>query len=632
MGNPFRRLARNNRVYRPVDDVFFEEIIADRARRFDAMELPLSSGAFAIARGVALLVSVCMAGRLLYLNMARNDAYTRRAFANSNRATEVAAPRGIIYDRFGVPLVEDVPDFALQIRVSELRAHPDAVQAVAGIIPRALSTEEIWSRADAERSDIVTIARGLTLAEVARARELRSDALVIENTYRRRYPYGESLAHILGYTGAVSPSDLSERPDLSRNDVVGKDGLELAYDDVLRGARGESVTYRDARGDAVERKVIAESASGEALVTTIDAEFQQFLYDRMKRQTTMLGSPGGAAIAVDPRTGEIISLVSLPAFDNNIFTDENRAEERARILISPSHPLFNRAISGTYSPGSTIKPLMGVAALAEHVVDTATRFFSAGYIDVPNPYDPDNPSRFLDWRPNGWVDIASALAKSSNIFFYYAGGGYGDFSGLGIQRINAYWKKFLLGDKTGVDLPGEARSLLPEPYEQEQRTGRPWLVGDTYNISIGQGDLLITPLQLIDTIAAIANKGVLYRPHVAKNGQPPAPLADLSVFRAEMAVVEQGMRDAVTEAYGTAHLLSDLPVAIAAKTGSAQILNNTKTNAFFVGYTPDAGPETPQLALLVLIEDARTGSSNAIPVARDAFAWYYEHRIKSSGQ
>ena len=278
---------------------------------------------------------------------------------------------------------------------------------------------------------------------------------------------------------------------------------------------------------------------------------------------------------------------------------------------------------------------MALAALHEGIVKPTDQFFSSGVLELPNPYDPENPSKFLDWRAHGWVDVYSALARSSNVYFYIVGGGWKDLGGLGVARIKAYWDRFRFGEKTGIDIPGEKSGMLLTQEEWEKRFQRNWRVGNTYNIAIGQGDMLVTPMRLVSFIGAIGNGGIMEEPHVVAevvsasgergNQHAPRIIADFSDLTNELRDVQQGMRDAVEKSYGTARALHDLAITASGKTGSAQIANNAKTNAFFVGYAPS---EDPEIAILVLIEDAKEGSLNTIPIAHDILEWYAEHRVQ----
>ncbi len=358
---------------------------------------------------------------------------------------------------------------------------------------------------------------------------------------------------------------------------------------------------------------------------------------------------------MDPQTGEILSLVSLPSFDNNKISSS--------MLVDPNRPLFNRAISGLYSPGSTIKPLVAVAALKEQVIDPLKQIFSPGYLDIPNPYNPGKPSRFLDWKPQGWINVYSAIARSSDVYFYILGGGFpsqfshsgiwngsDNISGLGIEKLRSYWQKFGLDQKTGIDIPGEKSGFLPDIAEKEKRSGTPWRLGDTYNVSIGQGDLVITPIELINYVSSLAAGGKTYQPFFVKkvedenggviNETSPKVIIDNSDLASFIKEAEKGMIDTSKKNYGTAYMLNDLPFTVASKTGSAQIELNTKENAFYVGYGPLEKFDTPskpdssqyepaprQIAVMILIENSLQGSLNAVPVARDVFQWYYNNRI-----
>ncbi|MBU4348317.1 hypothetical protein KJ671_02330, partial [Patescibacteria group bacterium] len=397
-------------------------------------------------------------------------------------------------------------------------------------------------------------------------------------------------------------------------------------DEYLKGVDGKIIVYRDAKGQIFDEKNIQLPESGENLALTIDFEFQKYFYERFEKALDDLGRKSGVGIAINPQNGEVLSLFSFPSFDNNIFSESGNNAEKNKILNSSSQPLFNRAISGLYTPASTIKPMVALAALEEKIITPEKQIFSSGFIEIPNPYNPANPSRFLDWKPNGWVDLHSAIAKSCNIYFYSIGGGFEDIKGLGIEKLKEYWEKFGLGKKTGIDLPAEEYGFLPSPQEKENRKNDIWRIGDTYNVSIGQGDLMVTPIQLISQISAISNGGKFYKPILIKDTNPEI-LIDFSNLSEYIEEVKIGMGDTVSKSYGTAHLLSSIPVEIGAKTGSSQVSNNTKTNALFVGFMP---LENPEIAILILVEDAKEGSLNAVPIAKDALEWYYWNRTKNS--
>lgn len=605
-----------------------EEIFNHQVRDEELLEVPLADRAFRFFALLAVIISLAIVGRIIGLSLARGEFYAQRAFANANDVTIQNPLRGIIFDRFGKPLVENESIFNIILIPSQLpkgEAEKNLfVSEVGGVL--GLSPEE-WPNILKDADLIfnrVLIAKVSDPQKIVALENLGYPAIQIENDYRRVYPGGPAFAHLLGYLGAVTKKDLADNQELSLTDDIGRAGLEGFYDKELRGVSGEMVQFRDAHGNLLGKKIVRQPKAGESLKTTIDGGLQEFFYEAMKRGLRNAGSPAGVGIALNPRDGSVLAMVSLPSFDNNAFSKID-SQTINSLLSDRSQPLFNRAIMGVYSPGSTIKPLVASAALKEDVIDTKREIFSAGFIEVPNPYNPSQPSRFVDWKPHGWVNFYSAIARSSNVYFYYLGGGFEDISGLGIERLKEYWQKFLLDKKTGIDLPGEQAGSLPDPDTKEKKTGQIWRLGDTYNVSIGQGDLLVTPIELINYIAAIANGGHLYQLRI-KEGDP-VELAYLDGLQEIFVEVEKGMLETVDKSYGTAYVLNDLPFQIAAKTGSAQTNNNTKLNALFVGYAPVPNPE---IVLLILAEDAPHGGLTAVPIAKEVLMWYYSNRISNS--
>lgn len=590
----------------------------------EALELPLSKRVFTLILATAVFFGFTALVRISFLSFYKGDFYAARSAMNAQKPIAIPSARGKIYDRFGNLLVKNESSYRLVLNPGLARRRKiDLRETIAGVSEilwiERLELLSILEKTDLEKSALVTLARNLSETEVKAIQKLDNPALEIQDDYRRQYRSGLSFSHLLGYTGMGE-----------LNDLRGKTGLEKYYDSLLAGSDGLRLMYRDSTGKILEEKLFEAPKNGENLYTTIDSGLQEYFYNRLSRALSALGRNVGVGIALNPQNGEVLALVNLPSYDNNVFTLPEKRGERARLLNSRLQPLFNRAVSGMYTPGSAIKPLVALAALSEGLVNSKDKVFSSGVLEIPNLYFPDQPSRFLDWKAHGWVDLRSALARSSNIYFYTIGGGLppeaqnpSDIqTGLGIVKLKEYWQKFGFGEKTGIDLDAENAGFLPDPEEKEARKKDVWRLGDTYNVSIGQGDLLVTPIQLINQIAAIANGGKFYRPHLTKNGTE--IVRDFSGLGKYIKEVQGGMKDAVQKWYGTAYLLSDLPVSAAAKTGSAQVANNTRTNAFFVGYAPS---ENPQIAILVLIENAREGSLNAVPVAKDVLDWYYWNRL-----
>lgn len=598
--------------------------------QFEILELPVARRVFLSLLAIGLAFSLAVVARIYFLAFYKADFYKNRSAMNVAKPIAIPAIRGVIYDRFGNLLSKNDPSYRLVLNPGQARRQnidlTETVASVSEILGEDSSAFlSVLQKTDLEKSALVTLARNLYGWEVKAIQQLGNPALEIQDDYRREYPRGPAFAHVLGYTGLGELNDLS-----------GKTGLEKYYDPVLGGEDGLRLMYRNAKGEILEEKFLDAPKNGEDIHTTIDSGLQDYFYNRLGTALRSLGRQVAVGIALNPQNGEVLALVNLPSYDNNVFTTSDAKIRRAELLNAPFQPLFNRAVSGIYTPGSTIKPLVAIAALNEKLVTPKDRVFSSGILEIPNPYFPDQPSRFLDWKAHGWVDLHSALARSSNIYFYAVGGGIpagaenpSDIKkGLGIEKLKEYWQKFGFGEKTGIDLDAENTGFLPDPAEKEARAKDIWRLGDTYNVSIGQGDLLVTPIQLINQIAAIANGGKFYKPHLNKGLgdrvegiEITKDFSDLAPYIKE---VQEGMKDAVSEWYGTAHLLADLPVQVVAKTGSSQVANNTRTNAFFVGYSP---ADNPQIAILVLIENAREGSLNAVPIAKDVLDWYYWNRL-----
>lgn len=625
-------------------DLFFEEaVLDDLAEGLDILESPLSQKAFKMVAVFFIAIIAIVIGRIFFLGIWENNFYSQRALANSDTIKVIRAQRGIIFDRNGESLVENIPSFKVNLNLVEFFKLGDEKEKIIDNLEKILNLpvgkiKNLLRDINLERQNSLIVGRQLNIDQIIEIKNLNSPAVEIEDDFKRQYSKIGVFSHVLGYTGAVDKNDIEKDHTLSFNDVVGKNGIEAFYNDYLQGENGEIVNYKNAKGEVIDSKTLKEQVSGDRIYLNIDADLQNYFYNQLKQTLSGLGSPAGVGIAMNPQNGEVLALVNFPSFNNNKITSSD--------LTNSLKPLFNRAISGVYSPGSTIKPLVAYAALKENIISPERQIYSRGYIEVPNPYFPDKPSRFLDWKAHGWVNMYSALARSSNVYFYVIGGGMPnseislidgmvDIEGLGIERLKKYWQKFGFDKKTGIDLPAESEGFLPDAEIKEEKTGQPWRVGDTYNVTIGQGDLVITPMQLLSYISTIANGGKIYQPFVAnkvvsENGEilkenQSKIYYDFSSDIDIIKEIQKGMRDTVQKSYGTAYMLNDLPMAVSAKTGSAQIENNKKINAFFVGYAPS---ENPQIAILVLVEDASEGSLNTIPLAKSIMNWYYINRIQ----
>jgi penicillin-binding protein 2 len=627
------------------NDIAFEDSLSnDWNRDIRIAEVPIGDRPMRYLGIGIFIIAALIVGQIVFLNM--NGGYYRaRAADNIADQTETPAPRGEILDREGDVLAESKAAFAAildartflhdQTLVTSTLA---AAQSILNITPDQVSALVSQASANGFATPIV-LAENLTQNQLVNLQSLNLSTIQIQSEFERSYPNGPIFSSVVGYTGRVTPSDLKSDPTLFATDFIGKAGVEESYDNALRGIPGVDISYKDATGHTLSEDQQSAPQVGAPVTLTIDGGLQADIYADMSSELATLGRTVGLAVAINPQNGQILSLVNLPGYDNNLFSESGSSTAAAikNLLTSPDRPLFNRAVAGYYNPGSTIKPLDAVAGLKDGIIDPSREVFSPGYLMVPNPYNSSTPTKYLDWRYQGTINLASALAQSSDVYFYLVGGGspestpmlndprdYG-ISGLGITRLNQWWQTFGLGRPTGVDLPGESSGFLPTPAWKQAKTGTPWLLGDTYNVSIGQGDLLLGPLQLISYIGAIANGGTIYRPYVNASSTVHVD-EDLTALLPEIQDVQAGMREGVTSPLGTAYTLNDLPLQVCAKTGSAQIHDNSQENALFVGYAPC---NNPQIALLILIENSKQGSLNAVPIAKNIFTWYYENRMGS---
>jgi len=596
----------------------------------DRVEIPFAQYSTTSALVVAVLTLGLFVIQTTYLNVVKGGAFEEISSGNSENIEYIDAPRGVIKDRFGEEVVGNRTGFDLVVYGNRL---PDDGEELERVVKK---TAELTGMAKDAVYMFMKDTQDKKLKEAILIHNMDAQkALVFQSItlsgvrarerYVRNYIDPEVFASVTGYVGLANEADIKKWKNVKNNDYVGRAGVEQYYEMMLRGERGKRVVKRD--GLAGEGVVFLEPKQGNDIILTIDGGLQKYMYERLQIARRTLRTDGAVGMVMDVRNGEMLSLVSLPGYNPSWFLDSEHKSDIKQVFDDKLHPLFNRAISGTYSPASTIKPLVGFAALREGVITPTTVVAGhEGVLVVPNPYRADQPSLFRDWKIHGDLDVRNAIAESGNIFFYAAGGGAYGIKGLGAAKMKQYWELFHLGEKTGIDLPEETQGFLPSPEWKEQSKKGVWRAGDTYNISIGQGDLLLTPIQIMRYISAIANKGLMTQPHIVKNSTRET-LVPLETMRDKderwFNIIQSGMRATVESSRGTAHLLSDLPVSIAAKTGSSQINWNTKTNALFVGFAP---AEKPEIVIIILIENAQSSLLNAVPVAKDVLSWYNINR------
>ncbi|MDP2945941.1 MAG: penicillin-binding protein 2, partial [bacterium] len=587
---------------------------------------------------IAIMILTLFLARAFWLQIWRGDYYALKASENSVRFYYNQAPRGIIYDRNNKALTLNVPGFNLLTIPADLPKKKESIDNWTRQISKILGKDDIEianfiKNLNKNSTEPVSLDLNLDQTTLIKLETHLPDlpGLFISKETKRDYLEGSYFSHLLGYTRKVSADDLKADSYYSLPDFIGKDGLEAQYEKELRGTPAKIAISVNSNNTVLKTLVAKEAQPGNNLILNIDSDLQKLLTDAIYAKMVQTNAPGAAAVVLDVKSGKILSLVSLPNFDNNIFNNNLANETYQELINNKNRPFFNRVISGFYPIGSTIKPFIASAALAENTIDPSYKIDDTlGYIAIPNQYNPEITYIFRDWRPQGFVDMRRALAISANVYFYEIGGGYKNVKGLGIDRIEKYLKLFGFGPPLGIDLPGEIGGLIPNPAWKKAVKHEDWYTGDTYNVSIGQGDVIITPLQLATAIAAVANGGTLWRPKIVskitdsnnntlKEFKPEIIRTNL-VDNNKLEIVREGLRDAVTE--GTVYFLNDLPIKVAGKTGTAQVYSNLnkKTNAWFTGFAPY---EDPQIAIAIVIEGAGEGSTAAVPVAKEVFQWYY---------
>lgn len=452
----------------------------------------------------------------------------------------------------------------------------------------------------------------------------------IATNVARDYKDGEVFSHLIGYMGKIKSEEFAIAPEFySINDYVGRDGVENFYERYLRKNPGKLRIEKDVFDRVISQEVLSLPESGKSLILWLNADLQRKAKTELENKYRELGAKGAVVIAMDPKSGGILSLISLPSFDNNLFQKGGDPQSLHSLLSDPQKvkPLFNRAISGRYLTGSTIKPFVAYAALEEKIITAEKQIYGSAYIEIPHRYDPEISYKFRDWTTHGWVDMRKAIAQSCNIYFYTIGGGYEEQKGLGPTKIKEYLELFGWTDKTGIDLPGEAAGFVPDMAWKRERFNEGWWDGNTYFLSIGQEFLQITPLEVTVAYTAIANNGVLYQPKVVKeiiNGEKIEPQAVRQDFIdiKNIQVIKEGMRQAVTgfnSPQASAVILNSLPVSAAAKTGTAE-LGGDRYNNWVTVFAPY---ENPEIVLTVMIEDVKGVQAAALPVAKEILEWYF---------
>ncbi len=658
----------------------------------------------ALVGWVILLVLGLYLIRLWQLQFLEGGVWRTRAVQQQSRLVIVSPPRGVIYDRTGEILVRNVPAYNVTITPGNLPDDPererDVLMRLAQMLDVPYSTQEGFDIPE-YRPEITAVGRSefpplgeapepgllemvddvrylLPYAPIVVQQNIDRDLALliaqegsvtmpgvgIEIVSRRRYTYGELTSQILGFLGPIPPESVEAYEQKGYDaavDRIGYAGIEAQYEEVLRGVPGRRMVVRDVLGQELSVLSETEPVPGDNLTLTLDIRLQEVVDEALKAGLEEAGSRRGAAIVLDPRDGAVLAMASQPTYDANMFSRKLDLDAYEALLEDPHHPFLNHAIADQIPAGSVFKIVPATAALQEGVINRFTTLNCPGRIFLPNKFAPTDASLaqpFYCWinlqhgGGHGPLTVVEALAQSCDIFFYQVGGGFEEteFTGLGVDRLAAYARLFGLGSRTGLDIPGEAAGLVPTPQWKRQTYQETWTTGNTYNLAIGQGDLLVTPLQMANALAVVANGGTLLVPQLvaeisdatgqAIRSYTRAISQTLSIDGAVWQTVREGLDQAVSETgTGSRAQLEDLGVNLAGKTGTAEYCDDIAyeagrcdveadetlpTHAWFMAYGPF---EAPEVVVLVWIYDGGEGSVTAAPVAKQILDFYFRRQM-----
>ena len=566
-------------------------------------------------------VIVAIATGFWFTQLVQGDYYRELAENNRLRKLPIKAPRGLIFDRKGRLLVENVPSYNLMIDRSRTADLGHSLWFASGVLGRPVAElqQVLLKYRGMPAFKPVLLAESLSLSEVARfgVEGLDYPEFEVEVQHQRLYRHREQTAHLLGYLGEPSLQEIEKsKGGYQPGDMIGKKGIEQTYDSSLRGKDGERVVVVDSRGQLLEEYKSIPAAPGKNLTLSIDLDLQQ-------EAARWLDGPEkvGAVVAMDPRNGEILALVSAPAFNPNLFARRLQQADWQALIDDPNHPLQNRAIQNTYSPGSTFKIVMETAGITDHEFDPHTSVLCTG---AKSFYG--RPFRCWKRGGHGTVDGHLALKLSCDVYFYTLG------QKMGIEKIARYSRLFGFGSLTGIDIEGEKKGNVPDAEWSQKVRKQPWYPGETISVSIGQGPILVTPLQMARMTAMVANGGNKVIPHLVKDAQLPPPEHEPLDAEA-LRIVRGGMWAVVNEGGGTAYGSARLPgVEIAGKTGTVQVIAQAqrteehnlpfkyRDHAWFTSFAPANNPE---LVVTVFAEHGGGGSKVAAPIAQAIYAKYF---------
>ena len=552
--------------------------------------------------------------RLWQLQVLQGKEYRRISMENMLRIIKIPAPRGIIYDRNGAPLVKNSPYFYASLMPENLKQVN--IQYLADIL--GINAGDIYARINKKGLspfEPIKLKEGLTFKEIAAIEARRSDfpGLIIDIDMSREYLYGDIGAHLIGYLGKLNPSQ-SKNPefkDVPPEAFIGQWGAELVFDRTLRGIPGERIIEIDALGREIKLLQENPPVKGEDLKLSIDINLQ-------KAAEEAFAGRAGAVVALKPDTGEILGLVSRPSFDPNLFARGVNYSQWTALLQDKKVPMLNRALQSQYPPGSTFKIVTAIAALNEGVITPDTKVTCTGGITY-------GKWQFGCWKKggHGTVSLHRAIVESCDVYFYEAG------KRLGIDKIAEYARKLGLGSETGLQLVKERSGLIPDTKWKHEKRNQQWYLGETFNAAIGQGYVAATPMQMAQLMSVVANGGLIYRPVMVKAEAPLQPVASADIKPQVLDLVRDGLYGVVNEGGGTGGAARSSIASVGGKTGTAQVVSIRKSShllpekfrdhAWFVAFAP---VEKPAIALCVFIEHGGHGGGAAAPIAKLAIEAY----------
>lgn len=553
--------------------------------------------------------------RLWQLQILQGSEYRKLSEGNRLRVVKVAAPRGIIFDRNGIPLVKNAPYYSVSLNPQGSEQINMAALAELLKVDGESLQEKITERRKRSLFEPIRLKEGLSVKEVALIESRRSDfpGLMIDVDVSRGYLYGSVGAHLIGYLGR--PNEFQARSpdfrDVPSDAFIGQWGVEKLYDRHLRGTPGERVIEVDALGRELRLLREKSPVRGEDLSLAMDVNVQR------EAEESFVGKTG-ALVALKPGTGEILAFVSTPSFDPNLFARGIKYTQWEELNRNGKLPLLNRALQSQYPPGSTFKIVTAIAAMEEGAVDTSTKVTCNGGIAYGR-------WRFGCWRKtgHGTVSLHRALVESCDVYFYEAG------KRLGIDKLAAYARELGLGRETGVEVVKERLGLIPDTRWKQEKRNQPWYLGETFNASIGQGYVSATPFQMAQLTSVVANGGNIYRPSILRLENNPEPAGKTNIKRETFETVRKALFGVVNENGGTGWVAKSAIASISGKTGTAQVVGIRRDSkylsemhrdhAWFVAFAPY---EAPEIALSVLVEHGGHGGSAAAPIAKRAIEAY----------